>query len=260
MSDQEPIGRAENMKDVTDETVLGIIDPKKIPSGYGLVVLDPNKPEFLITNNTGDVRLFIDPKTREMSSMELKEVELGSGTFLSGLKDLPPEYEEGMKKANLPKKFHITSSPEGTQFVHGIGEGTSEKLPLEIVQRSTQVAYNGVANAHLALIKQASITQKPIFTSLNEILFIYTPVEGKVEVKAKITFLPPREFEKIEKDVKADNPIRYLEYDYYRFLIDNPDTFKNPIEWYREDYYLNGLKTAKAMFHDVKERIKNKEL
>src|SRR5258708_38334780 len=91
-------------KEIIDRKVLGTIDASVIPTGYGIVAYDEESNQVLVTNNTGDVRLFIDPDTREMSSMELKEVEWDVGTFLSGSSDLPEEYQDSLEKTEFPKK------------------------------------------------------------------------------------------------------------------------------------------------------------
>jgi hypothetical protein len=244
--------------EITDKKILGNIDAKKIPTGYGAVCLDPEKSEFLLTNDVGDVMLFIDPSTRNMSTMELKELKWDAGAFLSGLKDLPQEYQSVMEKAKMPKKFHVTKSPEGTEFVHAIGKGTLDK-PLKVVQRSTHV-YKDISLVHLAVIKHVFITQQPVTVLLNSVVFTYTPKRSNVEIKASTTFHPPREFDDIDRDLKADKPVSVIEYDYHAFLTKNQDIFKDPTEWYREDYYGYGLNMANAMFEKVEERVNKKDL
>lgn len=244
---------------IIDKAVLGTLDTSKIPSGYGVVQLDKQRGEVLITNDVGDVILFIDPNTRSLSTMELKEVEWDAGAFLSGLDDLPEEYKEAMEQAKMPKSFHVTKSPEGTEFVHGIGEGTPEN-PLEIVQRSTHV-YKDISLAHIAIAKHVAITKQPLTITLNQVLFTYFPGEnGSVSIEATVTFRPPRDFDSIDEDMKADRNISYIDWDYHNFLIENPDIFKDPIEWYREDYYGYGMNMAKSMFSRVQERLYNQDL
>lgn len=244
-------------KEITDRKVLGIIDASIIPEGYGIVDYDPENQELLVTNNTGDVRLFIDPETRAMSSMEIKEVESDAGAFFSGLTDLPEEYQQVKDKSRFPKKFRVTKSHEGTEFVHGIGSGNSPSSPIELVQKSTHT-YKDVSVIHLALARTTQLRKTPLYASLNDILFTYTPNGSQVEISAAASFTPPRDFDAIEKDVKADKPIPVIEIFYYRYLLDNPDTFKDPIEWYREK---NGTRIdiAIGMFERVKERIESKD-
>ncbi|MEP7167541.1 MAG: hypothetical protein ABI758_06205 [Candidatus Woesebacteria bacterium] len=245
-------------KEITDHKILGTIDASVIPPGYGIVDYDQESSQVLVTNNTGDVRLFIDPDTRETSSMELKEVEWDAGAFLSGISDVPQEFQDSLASKEFPKKFHVTKSHEGTEFVHGIGNGDAQNNPIEIVQKSTHV-YKDVSVIHLAMAKTAQLRKTPIYASLNEILFTYSPKGNQVEISATASFKPPRDFDDIEKDIKADIPTAAFEVFYYTYLVDNPDVFKTPIEWYREEHG-TGIDTALSMFERVKERIKQKDL
>lgn len=254
----QPEQEKETRVKIVDRKTLGVIDAEKIPSGYGIVSFDFEKPEFLVTNDTGDVRLFVDPSTREKSSMKLKKLEWDRNVFLSALGDLPPDYRDTLEKLEMPDEFYVTKSPEGTELVHAIGKGTPEE-PLEIIQRSTHV-YRDISLVHLAIIKYVSITQKPITVLLNKVLFTYTPQESEVTIDASTSFQPPREFDKIDSDLRAGKPISYIDYSYHNWLTNNPDTFKDPAQWYREDYYGYGLKMAKAMIEKVKERIYKKDL
>ena len=258
MDDQE-MSSLGNRTEVIDRKTLGSVDAKKIPPGYGVVLFDPEKLEFLLTNNTGDVRLFINPSTSAMSSMELKEIELDPDTFFSVEPNgLPPQYQEELKKLKGPKKFHVTQSSESSEFVHAIGKGTP-KEPLEIVDKSTKVIRKGASLVHLAIIKHVSNTKQPITVLLNKVLFTYAPEGGKVIMDASTTFYPPRKFDDIDMDLKAGKPLSDFDYRYHQYLIENPDIFKDPIDWYREDYYDYDLNMANEMFEKVEERIKKKD-
>lgn len=258
MTGTEPTGKeVANRFEFTDKRTLGTIEAGKIPAGYGVVTLNPEKSESLVTNNVGDVMLFIDPDTRSMSSMKLREVEWDAGGFVSGLGDLPREYQEAFRKAQMPKTFHVTDSPEGTEFVHAIGRGTTLD-PLEIVQRSTHV-YRDISLVHLAMAKHAAITKEPITVSLNDVLFTYTPNRDKVGLDVSVTFSPPREVGLIEKDLEQEKDISFLDHSYNQYLDEHPDTFKSPEDWYRQNYDGYGLNMAKAMFQNVGRRIKEKD-
>lgn len=248
----------ETRVEVVDKEILGSIDAKKIPTGYGAVSLDSAKGEFILTNDVGDVMLFIDPETRNLSTMEVKEVEWDVEAFLSGANDLPQEYQDAMEEAKMSNKFHTTKSPEGTELVHAVGKGTRDE-PLEIIQRSTHV-YKDISLVHLAMIKHADITQRPITVSLNNVTFTYTPKGSEIEMEATTKFIPPRKFEDIDKDLNNQKQVSVLDYSYHQFLIKNKDVHKDPTEWCREDYYGYGQNMASAMFKKVEERIEHSDL
>jgi hypothetical protein len=236
-------------KEITDHKVLGTIDASVIPTGYGIVDFDQESSQIVVTNNTGDVRLFINPDTRGMSSMELKEVEWDAGAFLLGRSDLPKKSQDALAKTEFPKKFHIIKSHQGTEFVRGTGNGDSPTNPIKIVPKSTNTRRD-VSVIHLALAKTAQLRKTPIYASLNNILFTYFPQGNQVEISATASFRPPRDFDDIEKDIKADKPPLALEGLYYDYLVDNPDIFKDPVEWYREEKGTD-IDAAVSMFERV---------
>lgn len=185
--------------EVTDKKILGALDPERIPLGYGVVRIEPHfiapgrrqdEPEYVvITNNTGDARLYLDPDTRSMSSMELAEVELNGS--ISGLKDLPPEYQGAMSKVKMPDIIQITKSTEAIELLFAVGTGTSED-PLRAVQRTAQTYKDMYLLIHLALARHAYVAKQQIFLLVNGILYTYTPKNGvAIEVEAAVTFRHP---------------------------------------------------------------------
>lgn len=253
--------------EVTDKKVLGALDPERIPQGYGIVRIAPrfiaperrpDKPEYVITNDTGDARLFFDPELRSMSSMELKEGKFEG--FVSGLKDLPPEYQDAMSEAQIPDTIQTTKSTEGTELLFTVGTGTSED-PLRTVQRTVQTYHKDVFHLlHLALVRHAYVSDQPISLLMNNVLYTYTPKKGvAVEVEAAVTFRPPREdIAAIERDIDTNTPLLPIDTDYYKFITTHPSTPKDPVTWYREDYSSYGLRSAESAFNRVQDKLRKK--
>lgn len=254
--------------EVTDRKILGALDPGQIPSGYGIVFVPPKfrepesrfaKLEYLITNNTGDVMLFIDPNLRSLSGIQLEEGRFEG--FTLGMENLPPKYQEAIDKIKMPDRIQTIKSMGGTVFVHALGMGTFED-PLRVIQSSTQTAYKNIyLLVHPAVAKHAFLSNQSFTVLLNDVLYTYSPKNGvAVEVEASTIFEPPRaDANAIRRDIEKNKPISSLDDDYYHFMIKHPDTGKDPVGWYREDYSLYGLKIAETGFKRVQDMLRRKK-
>ena len=239
---------------------IDTIDASQIPVGYGIVPLQDNEGT-IITNNIGDVRLFIDPKLRHMSSLELKEIPIEK-FFLSGLDNLPPEYRRAFEGSRMPTSFYIIKSPEDTELVYAIGKGTNDD-PFRVIVKTMQVVKKDSTFVHLALMRRALITGEEIQAYINDVLFKYMPTGdgGGVYIEASCYFRPPRSFEKIDADMNTeDESITGVEISYYKWILEHPDEQLSPVEWCKTQYTNYGIRHARRIISMVRERIENGNL
>ncbi len=241
--------------EITEHKVLGTIDASQIPASYGLVTVDALHHEWVATDDTADVRLWLDPKTKDRSSISTKTVNLDQNTALSAAH--LSEADAASFANSLPKQFQVAKSAEKTHFEYAVGSGASARHPIEIVPQSNSTGAD-IATLHLAFARTVFATKRPLFAEMN-MAYAYEPEGNKVKITVSVTYSPPRSFDEIDRDRKAKRDVSPKEIRYHDYLIDNPDIFLDPEEWSRQQSGLPNLRLAEEIFQDVQARIQQKK-
>jgi hypothetical protein len=227
-------------------TTLGTLDGRLIAPGYGLV--SNGADLHLATNDTADLLLFLDPRTRARSTLEWRVISLDAALapFLRALDNWSEAAANRTRAATAALGPDVAlarqrdGGPARTLFWLFGGAGTPAD-PFRHTAHVTQLATGGaVHQALLAFAAHAARYEQTVAAQWNQTQLRFRPLPAgsagsmPVQVEAGIRIRPIRAFSAIDADLQAGRNIPTIELMYHRECLAHPGAIPESLAWQQQ--------------------------